>query len=275
MNYFVLTNDPDHGQTENYKKIFRELSKKNIFVTTAVFCTLKDDKSFLARHCFKNETHTLDDLSFRKLMLSIKDEGHEIAYHGYSQVSDTREEFSKGLEIFHHVFKEYPKVYIEHGGHPKSHPLFKCKKENLALEGSIKRSRYFVKDFVKEMFSMMWTQEYLMDKTPHFLPVSNIFNLDDGILYFKRWRMAHFKKCLKNLSGDEKAFVGYTHFGYRGYQSKFPLIDIFHTDRRYEWWSNQRLYKTVRLLSESLDKYRLKPTTLSGLFTQEINNEKI
>jgi hypothetical protein len=65
LRYFVLTNDPDHGKTEDYKLILRELSKNNIFVTTAVFCTLKDDKSALAKHCHRGDTDTLDVKEYR------------------------------------------------------------------------------------------------------------------------------------------------------------------------------------------------------------------
>jgi len=41
MRFFTLTNDPDHGKTEDYRKILKFLAENNIFVTTAVFCILK------------------------------------------------------------------------------------------------------------------------------------------------------------------------------------------------------------------------------------------
>jgi hypothetical protein len=93
--YFVLTNDPDHGRAEDYRRILRKLAKHEIYVTTAVFCTLKDDGSPLTRHCYNGETHTLEDKGYRELIVEARDLGHEIAFHGYSQVSDTRDEFLK------------------------------------------------------------------------------------------------------------------------------------------------------------------------------------
>ena len=157
MKYFSLTNDPDHGKTDDYRKVLRMLSRNGIFVTTAVFCKLKNDNSSLSRHCFKGDTNTLEDTEYRDLMIEAKELGHEIAYHGYSQVSDTRDEFKKGLEIFKNIFGEYPKVYFEHGGHTSFHPADKVKKENLSFSnlgdygaiGITKQSK-FLKDLSTE-----------------------------------------------------------------------------------------------------------------------------
>ena len=147
MSYFVLTNDPDHGLLDDYRRIFRELGDRRILVTTAVFCVLKDDGSALARHCRQHETHCLADDAYRDFMLELRDHGHEIAFHGYSQASDTRDEFQRGLDIFRRTFGEYPRIYIEHGGHPRSHPPELCKRENLQVEGASPDSPHFVKDW--------------------------------------------------------------------------------------------------------------------------------
>ncbi len=265
MNYFVLTNDPDHGLLDNYRKIFRELNKRGIFVTTAVFCTLKDDGSALSRHCFKNETLCLADEAYKNFMLELRDLGHEIALHGYSQVSDTRDEFQKSIDIFHRVFKEYPKIYIEHGGHPKSHSLGMCKKENLKVEGSLPDSRYFVKDIIRDVFDLVWTCDYLLDGIYEPLSMADIFQLEDGILYFKRWRMTYIQKLATNLSQDLNTIVGYTHFGYRGYESRYAIKNFFRKNTRLEWWSEKNLHKTAALLAQILDEHHLKSLTLSDL----------
>lgn len=266
MNYFVLTNDPDHGLLDDYRKVFRELSKSGIFVTTAVFCTLKDDDSALSKHCFKNETHCLADESYRNFMLELRDQGHEIAFHGYSQVSDTRDEFQRGIELFKDTFKEYPRVYIEHGGHPKSHPLGLCKRENLCVEGSLENSEYFVKDVVRNVFDLVWTHDYLLDDVDHPLPIGDIFHAEDGVVYFRRWRMVQVQKLLTRVAGDEKAVVGYTHFGYRGYTRRFNLIANFlNRDARLERWRGRHASRAVNLLTRLLQKYKLHSLTLSDL----------
>ena len=116
---FIITNDPDHGITKEYIPIFEELTNIGVKVTTAVFCKIEDFDEYpdehksLAKHCYKNETHSLENPEYRDLMLKIKDLGHEIAFHGYSQISNTREQFEMGLEIYKNTFDEYPFVYIE------------------------------------------------------------------------------------------------------------------------------------------------------------------
>ncbi len=273
MNYFVLTNDPDHGLLDNYRKVFCELGRVGIFVTTAVFCTLKEDASALSKHCFRNETHCLEDEAYRDFMLELRDLGHEIALHGYSQVSDTRDEFQKGIELFHGVFSEYPAIYIEHGGHPRSHPPGMCKRENLKKEGAVPNSPYFIKDIVRDAFDLVWTHDYLLDGVYSPLTAADIFHLEDGILYFKRWRMTHIPKLVTNLSRDLNTIVGYTHFGYRGYESRSWIGNLFRRNVRFEWWSEKNLHKTTNSLAEILDERRLKSLTLSDLLKTARQNE--
>jgi len=265
--YFVLTNDPDHGVTEHYRTVFRELTKRDIFVTTAVFCTLKDDETALARHCYGGETHHLSLPGYRDLMLELADLGHEIAFHGYSQVSDTRDEFRKGLDIFHRTFGRYPAVYIEHGGSPATHSMEMCKRETLAVEGAEPQSDYYVKDILQQVFEVVWTQEYLLDFVKRPLDVREVLYSDGGILYFKRWRMAHVDPLFGQLSGSDQAIVGYTHFGYRGYEPRRKLKTLFRK-RDYpqlECWSRRHLDRTVSLLAHSLAEHGLKSLTLSDL----------
>lgn len=274
MSNFVLTNDPDHGLLQNYRKVFRELSKHEIFVTTAVFCTLKDDGSPLSRHCRANETDCLANDAYRDLMLELKDLGHEIAYHGYSQVSDTRDEFREGIERFYQALKEYPKIYIEHGGHPNIQPPGMCKKENLKVQGSSPDSPYFVKDIVRQMFELVWTHDYLLNGGDPPLPAKDVFQLQDGIRYFRRWALADVEGLLTKLSGSRDTIVGYTHFGYRGYEPRpwykkpFRKDSWFrkHTPHRLEWWSNRSVRMTANLLAELLNQHGLKSLTLSGLW---------
>jgi len=267
MSYFVLTNDPDHGRTEDYRRILRELAKNEIYVTTAVFCTLKDDGSPLARHCYKGETHTLEDKEYRELMLEARDLGHEIAFHGYSQVSDTRDEFLKGLEIFKKIFGDYPKIYIEHGGNPAKHPIGMVKRENLAFEGSRKSSSYYIKDIVKEVFELVWTHEYLLDNVKHPLNIGDIFVEKDGIVYFKRWRMYHVWKIYEKVTDNLNTIVGYTHFGYTGYKSKYNFLrNLLDKASFCERWLDKDLKRAINCILRILCEKNITSVTLGKLW---------
>ena len=274
MKYFSLTNDPDHGKTDDYRKILRMLAKNGIFVTTAVFCKLKDDNSSLSKHCFKGETNTLEDTDYRDLMIEAKELGHEIAYHGYSQVSDTRDEFKKGLEIFRNIFGEYPKVYFEHGGHASFHPTDKVKKENLSFFGSDKTSKYFVKDIIKNVFDVVWTHDYLMDNLKRPLPLKEIFVEKDGITYLNRWRMYHFNDIKYKSDSTNNVVVGYTHFGYEGYKRSGRNIpfniykNYINKNGYYERWIGRDLIKVVGLLKNYLSKNNVESLTVSELFNR-------
>ena len=268
MRYFVLTNDPDHGLLDDYRRVFRELGNLQIRVTTAVFCVLKDDGSALARHCRENETHCLADDAYRDFMLELRDQGHEIAFHGYSQVSDTRDEFRQGLDIYRRTFGAYPRIYIEHGGHPRSHPPGLCKRENLKVEGGSPGSPYFVKDLVRDIFDAVWTHDYLLDGVYEPLRVADIFPVEDGIRYFKRWRMNHVEKLASNLTEARNAIVGYTHFGYRGFESRYFIRNLFNRKFRLEWWSARNLRRTAARLARVLNEHRLKSVTLSELLAK-------
>lgn len=264
MSYFVLTNDPDHGLLGDYRRVFRELGDQRILVTTAVFCTLKDDGSALAQHCREHETHSLANLAYRDFMLELRDHGHEIAFHGYSQVSDTRDEFQTGLEIFRRTFGEYPRIYIEHGGHPRSHPPGLCKQETLQVAGASPGSPYFVKGLVRDVFDAVWTHDHLLDGLQP-LPATDVFHDEEGIRYFKRWRMNRVEKLASSLTGVRNTIVGYTHFGYHGYESRYFVKNLLNRQSRLEWWSERNSYRTAARLARLLSEHGLRSLTLSEL----------
>ncbi len=266
MKYFVLTNDPDHGLAEDYRPILKKLAENGIFITTAVFCVLKDDGSELARHCYRDETHCLQDKEYRKLMLEALGMGHEIAFHGYSQVSDTRDEFKRGLEIFKKTFGDYPKIYIEHGGHPEKHSIGMCKKENLSVSGYDQKSKYYVADTIKETFDLVWTHDYLLDYHKKPLPLKDIFIEKDGITYFNRSRMYHFNEIKKYLNETNNIIIGYTHFGYRGYKSRWFWQNFLDANSYYERWLGGDLNKAIKLIKRFAKEQDVKSITLHELF---------
>jgi len=267
MKYFVLTNDPDHGLYNHYAIVLRRLAKNNIFVTTSVFSTLKEDGSPLARHCYHGDTSSLENKKYCELMFRAMEMGHEIAYHGYSQVSDTRDEFMQGIEIFKKILGYYPKIYIEHGGHPEKHPIGMCKRECLALEGDLETSEYYIGDILRKEFDLVWTHNYLLDDLKRPLPLKDIFERNSGIHFFKRWRMYFFNQIKSEIDEINNTFVGYTHFGYQGYKSRYNIIrNLWDKNAYYERWCGRDLNRNLRLLTNFLIKNEIKPITLGKLF---------
>lgn len=272
MNYFCLTNDPDHGVTDDYKKIFEELSKNSIYITTAIFCCLKNDNSALSAHCNSNETSSLEDKEYKNLMLKIRDEGHEIAFHGYSQSHDSRDEFQRGIDIYKDVFGEYPSIYIEHGGHKSKHPKEMVKNENLSNYGAVPSSKYFIKDIIRDCFNLVWTHDNLNDNIDSVMQLEDSFIEIEGITYFNRWRMRDFKKVIKSMNGSGQSFIGYTHFGYPGYRRRgrniIKNLYMNRTSHHYahERWLNEDHKVNIKKISESLIRHKAKSVTLSELF---------
>lgn len=223
----VLTTDPDHGKAEDYKKVFTQFNKLGLKWTVAVFNHIENDDSQLAKHCYKGETNSLEDKEYRELILGLKSQGHEIAWHGYSQISNSRDKFIKGIEEFKEIFGQYPFTYIEHGGHPQIHHLKMTKKETLAQEGRNNQSRFYVQDIIKEKLSLVWIQEYLLDDYFDLLPLRKVFEEKNGTAFFKRQRMWFLSKIIKEGRKKNKrpqgVFVGYTHIGYRGYGNLLNL----------------------------------------------------
>ena len=259
----ILTNDPDHGLTHDYVPIFKSLSSMGLKVTTGVFCTIEpwdehpNASKSLAKHCRKDETHALDDPAYKDLMLEIQSLGHEIAYHGYSQISNTREKFEEGLEIFKDVFGKYPFTYIEHGGNPKKHDIAMCKKETLAMDGANSNSKYFVQDIIVDKINCTWAYHDLLDGDYNLKTPKELFYNENGMLLFKRHRMNHFINILNNESTDfseNKLFIGYTHFGYQGYKghSKMYKDDSAVLECRINW---PFLDNAINTLKNVMDKH--------------------
>ena len=262
----IITNDPDHGITKDYIPIFKELSNLDIKVTTAVFADVEKREDFpgksrtLASHCYPGETNSLSDPHYRDLMLEIKDLGHEIAYHGYSQVNNTAEYFARGIEIYEDIFGEKPFTYMEHGGNPfKSHPPEMCKKETLDVLGKKKGSKYYVWDLIKESFGITWAHHELLDDDYDFVDTDKMFYMEGDNLMFRRHRMYYLETILdahgKDLSEEErKLFIGYTHFGYKGYSS-LPHGTL-------ESWCGSSLPRAISKLEAIKKEYNPKSYTL-------------
>ncbi len=264
----VFTNDPDHGRTEDYRRIFSALDRIGLKITTAVCCTMKDDDSALAQHCYKGETHTLEDPEYRELMQEVKANGHEIAYHGYSQVSDTREEFLCGIEILTETFGEAPKTFIKHGGHFGHHKPGVVKKEDLSYEGGIPGSPYYVADIVESRFRWVWELHHLFD--PQTGTPDPKIRSDRDIVYpraknfgFWRHRLGHLNwpdpTLPDKLSESDGVYMAYTHFGYEWCR-----------EATLEHWMGDDLDRTVETLAEIIETHDVKTQTVDQFCSEVV-----
>lgn len=252
---FVLTNDPDHGTTEDYRAVFLELNKIGMKITTAVFCVMEDDGSLLAQHCRVGETHTLADPAFRDLMLEQQAAGHEIAFHGYSQISNTRTRFIEGLDIFKDVFGHDPFTYIEHGGNPFRNPTGMCKNETMQMDGMNPESEHFIMDILRDRLGCVWGFEALDEDLENWPDIEQVFFSVDDVLFFRRQRMSRFDHVSSNETGG--CFVGYTHFGFKKHHLS--------PDYRMEHWTGALLPGAINGLSRMMETVQPEICTMKEL----------
>ncbi len=257
----VITNDPDHAQTGDYARVFEALNRIRLKVTTGVFCCMEDDGSLLASHCREGETHTLADPAFRELMIEQADLGHEIAFHGYSQISNRRGQFLEGLDIFKDIFGHDPFTYIEHGGTPERNPPGMCKSETLALEGMDPDSPYFLMDILRQRIGCVWAFEAIDEEATTWPPVDELFYRLDEVLLFRRQRLFRLDE-LAPPSGSG-CFIGLTHFGYEGYPPA--------PNNRLEKWTMPWLHFAIRGLEHWIERLAPENLTLRQLVESRLD----
>lgn len=229
----IIVNDCDHMTNKRAKNVFSFFNDYDIPFTNAIFNELETYDEFpnkfrsLAKHCHPIETCSITDVNSSEYIDLLKKQirlGNEIAYHGNSQISNSREQFSKGIKNINDSLKIKMKTYIEHGGNPKRHPIEHCKKETLAMLGNKKESEYYVYDLILQNFEQAWCYFDLVDLENHKNFNKNfIFNktVDDpkDIIFIKRTRAVDIKKAIRLLNKEDDVCILYTHFGYDGYPS--------------------------------------------------------
>tara|TARA_B100000780_G_scaffold271879_1_gene233272 strand:+ start:34 stop:879 length:846 start_codon:yes stop_codon:yes gene_type:complete len=272
MKSFVITSDCDHLLAKEHISILKTFAENGIFVTTAVFARVDDENSWLGRHCNPSETHGWENAELRKGLLEAQSMGHEIAFHGTSQCSNTREIFIQGIEDFKQVFGEYPFTYIEHGPNPLTQKGFQegdCKLEMLSNKGADIDSPYFVKDIIEEVFSACWTQEFLLSADEIPKEKTGWIVSKDNINYINRMRMldfVRFQKLSKKLNNENESFIGYTHFGYEGYfgPKRRVMLDMFRPflPPRFEYWRGKHLEKNISEIRSFLKHHDFQSKTV-------------
>jgi len=265
----VLTNDPDHGKTEHCRKVFDRFNKIGLKWTIAVFNHIENDNSQLAKHCYKRETNSLEDKKYRELILELRSQGYEVAWHGYSQISNSRDKFIKGLEEFKEIFGHYPFTYIEHGSHPKTHKLEMVKKETLGAEGKNSQSQFYIEDLIKEKITLIWTQKYLLGEHFNFLLLKQAFEEKNEITFFKRQRIWFLEEIIKKHKKENKKlkgiFIGYTHIGYKCYGN---LVNFRKWNRqKLEIYFNPVFYLNLKFFQKLINEHEVVNLTVKELYS--------
>jgi len=230
----VICNDSDHETVEKCKHIYKVLNDMEIPITIAVFCKTEGT--------LKHDTQSLEDEDYVKFLKEMRVRGNEIAFHGYSDVSNTRKQFKEGIKIYEGIFGEKPFTYIEHGGVKGYHKEEVCKKE--AISYTLKEREYCVLDLVINNFKAF---------CPTHLS-NHEFNIND-LRKFKPEGSTYSRDFFHNLPNTFSDIV-YTHFGYQN-----QLVG----------WHEDNLKKNLELLKKLKDQ-GVEFVTMEGYVINVIRN---
>lgn len=185
-----FTCDADHGTERSLKEGFRLLEDFGIKVTFSAFLRVKLSPTGLGRHCNPFETGSMTQRGFMRFVEGLAERGHEIALHGYSQVSDSRARVEAAFQFFSSELGIQHPVYIEHGGLYGHHRKGMVKKESLNFLGAGNpKSRYYVADILRERALAVWKHPLLTDpRDAPILQLRESFFDEEGITYFWRSR---------------------------------------------------------------------------------------
>lgn len=106
---FTIFDDPDQDSIENLEAVYPFLRDLGFRTTKAVWpirgdCTPKVGGA------------TCADEQYLKLVLGLKEQGFEIAFHNVTYHTSTREQTTRGLEIFRQLFGHDPYSIANHTG---------------------------------------------------------------------------------------------------------------------------------------------------------------
>lgn len=265
----ILVNDCDHMSISRAKSVFSYFNHYDIPFTNAIFNELESHDEYpkkqksLAKHCRPIETCSIVDKNGQEYIDLLKKQiylGNEIAYHGNSQISNSRNDFLKGIKNINNLLGIKMTTYIEHGGNPKSHAIEGCKKETLAMLGSKEDSDYYVFDLLSDNFKQAWCYFDLIELSKQNNFNKNyIFKKNKKITFFKRARAFDILRVLKFLNKTDDVCVFYTHFGYDGYPR----------DTLMESWNNARSIEKNCIFLKKLQDRGFSITTVQDYFDDQ------
>ena len=110
---FTIIDDTDRSNVENIGPVY-DFLYENGFITTKTVWPLSPQGSPIVGG------DSLEDQSYRDLILDLKAKGFEIALHGVSDKSSTRLRVIEGLEKFKEVIGNAPRIHANHTGQADS-----------------------------------------------------------------------------------------------------------------------------------------------------------
>lgn len=113
---FSIIDDTDVATVANVRPIYRLLEQLGLRATKTVWPVSCPEGS---RHFAGSQT--LDDPDYLDFVQDLQRRGFEIAFHGATMESSTRERTCRALERFKECFGSYPRVHANHG----------CNRENI------------------------------------------------------------------------------------------------------------------------------------------------
>lgn len=106
---FTIMDDTDVGTIENLGPVYRLLDELGIRTTKTVWSF-----GYHEGHSNFAETHTLEDERYVEFLRWLQGRGFEIAFHGATMESSSRERTQEGLRRFKELFGGPPRVYASH-----------------------------------------------------------------------------------------------------------------------------------------------------------------
>jgi hypothetical protein len=106
---FTIIDDTDVATVENVKPVYRLLEQLGMRITKTVWTVgcPEGSRNF-------SSSQTLEEPDYREFVADLHRRGFEIASHGATMESSTRERTMVALEIFHEIFGTYPRIHVNH-----------------------------------------------------------------------------------------------------------------------------------------------------------------
>ena len=106
---FTIIDDTDVATVDNVKPVYHLLEQLGMRITKTVWTVgcPEGSKNF-------SSSQTLEDADYLAFVVDLQRRGFEIASHGATMESSTRERTAVALERFRETFGSYPRVHVNH-----------------------------------------------------------------------------------------------------------------------------------------------------------------
>lgn len=231
---FSIVDDTDSSTVEGIKPVYDFLIDHGILTTKTVWPLAPTRPRLLSGD-------TLEDPAYRDWVLGLRDRGVEIAMHGATDHSSTREEVIKGFDLYQSILGADPAIYINHAGQTESmywgrdrldgipgliYRLANAlKRKERSYLGHVQGSPYFWGDVCRERITYM--RNYIFDEINTLARDASMPYHDPARPYVPYWfscsngyKPVRFIELLSEKNQDVLAAQGgacivYTHFGFR------------------------------------------------------------